>query len=79
MKKKTKDSIAVVSAIFMLLFGCGLSIGSFFIPPSGEISSSVLWVLGQSLIYAASIFGVSMYVKSEINEAKAELLGRQNK
>lgn len=77
MKKKTKDTIAVSSAIFMLLFGCGLTTVGFIMPPEGEISGSVLWVLGQSLIYVASIFGVSMYVKSEINEAKAELMGKQ--
>lgn len=69
MTKETKDAIAVWSAVGMLVFGAILCIIGFFISPMGIIHNSVLYVLGQCLIYAGGIFGISMYVKKEVNEA----------
>lgn len=55
-------SIQQTTAIAMLLFGCTLTAIGFFIEPTGEVSSSVMWVLGQCLIYAGSVFGLKNYV-----------------
>ena len=60
-----KTKIAYITAIVAFLVGWGLTIAGFIIG-AGVISDSVLWVLGQSLIYAASVFGVGMYVGSEV-------------
>lgn len=46
----------------MLVFGCTLTAIGFFMEPAGEVSSSVMWVLGQCLIYAGSVFGLKNYV-----------------
>lgn len=68
MTKNTKDTVAVVSAVGMLFFGATLCTIGFFISPMGIIDNSVLWVLGQCLMYAGGIFGISMYVKKEVQE-----------
>lgn len=60
-----KDKIAIVSAIVAFCAGWALSIAAFLVPPVGEIHESILWILGQSLIYAASVFGVASYFTSE--------------
>jgi len=46
MTKNTKDTVAVVSAVGMLVFGATLCAVGFFISPRGVIHNSVLWVLG---------------------------------
>lgn len=60
-----KSKIAYITAIAAFIIGWGLTVAGFIIG-AGVISDSVLWVLGQSLVYAASVFGVGMYVGSEI-------------
>jgi len=60
-----KDKIAIVTAIVAFIIGWGLSIAGFVVPPLGEIANSVLFVLGQALVYAASVFGIAGYFSSE--------------
>lgn len=57
-----------LSAFVMLLSGVGLNIASFFAPPLGELSDSVMTYMGEALIYAASVFGMTAYVKYKIND-----------
>ena len=57
----------------MLAIGVALSIAGFIVPPTGEISDSVLWFFAQCLIYAGSIFGVSTYVHGKFTELSREL------
>lgn len=60
-----KSKIAYITAIVAFVIGWGLTVAGFIIG-AGVISDSVLWVLGQALVYAASVFGVGMYVGSEV-------------
>lgn len=41
-----KNKIAIITCIVSFGLGWSLTIAGFCIPPLGEISSSVLWVLG---------------------------------
>lgn len=68
MRSKDKEIIHYTCAVSMLIFGCSVSLLGFCAAPYGEVSDSVLWILGQSLIYSGSVFGVSLYVKSEIKK-----------
>ena len=72
-----KDKISQISALLMLLSGVGLSVAGFVADPMGEISESVLWYVGQTLMYAGSIFGVSTYVKSRFRDLETEIKQRQ--
>lgn len=60
-----KTKVAYITAILAFTIGWGLTIAGFIIG-AGVISDSVLWVLGQALVYAASVFGVGMYVGNEV-------------
>ena len=59
--------------MLMLLSGIGLSVAGFVADPFGEISDSVLWYVSQSLVYAGSIFGVTLYIHSKFAEITTEL------
>lgn len=73
MTKETRGSIAVISACVMLFFGITLTTIGFFVAPLGEVSDSVLWILGQALIYAGGIFGIASYTKGLVDKQIEEL------
>lgn len=60
-----KQKVAMLSGIIAFCLGWGLTIAGFCIPPVGEIADSVLWVLGQSLIYTGSVLGLTQYFSAE--------------
>lgn len=69
MQKNTKDWIQYGSAIGMLLSGVVLTFLSFFLN-GYEVADGVLWYVGQCLVYAGSIFGVTVYINSRFNTLK---------
>ena len=64
MENRTKSTAQTVSAFLMLLSGVALNVASFAVPPVGELSNSVMTYMGEALIYAASVFGLTVYVNS---------------
>lgn len=70
--KDKREKAAYVTAIVAFIAGWGMTIAGFIVPPTGEISDSVLWVLGQALIYAASVFGVTMYFRNQMEQFRTE-------
>lgn len=78
MEKKWKDldiksRIAYLTALAAFVIGWGLTIAGFIVPPMGVVADSILWILGQSLVYAASVLGVGMYVGGEVKHLKGEI------
>lgn len=65
-KMDIKQKTAYVTAIVAFIAGWGLTIAGFIVPPTGEVSGSVLAVLGEAMVYAASVFGVTMYFSHEM-------------
>lgn len=68
-----KNKAALVTAIAAFMIGWGLTIAGFIVPPVGAVADSILWILGQSLVYAASVFGIGMYVGGEVKRMKGEI------
>lgn len=68
-----KEKTAIVTAIIAFCIGWGLTISGFVIPPVGEVADSVLWILGQTLVYAASVFGITTYFTSETKRMKSDI------
>ena len=52
------------SALLMLLFSIGISILALLLPPQGVIDPSVLWVVAQALLFAASVLGIDSYFRN---------------
>ena len=73
MTQGIKENIIYGSALFMLVFGVGLTIAGFILPPAGQVHDSVLWVLGQCLIYAGSGMGISAYTTGKMREIQHEV------
>lgn len=67
-----KEKLAVGSACLAFLAGWILTGLAAFVPILLS-EQGVLWILGQSLIYSASVFGVSMYFKAEAVQMKNDM------
>ena len=65
MTREHRANIQYISAVGMLISGVALSVAGFVVSPLGEISDSVLWFAAQTMIYAGSVFGVSVYVNDK--------------
>lgn len=70
--KDSKQRAAYWTAIVAFLVGWALTIAGFIVPPVGEISGSVLAVLGEGLVYAASVFGVTLYFNHQMARFKED-------
>ena len=77
MTRENRVNIQYFSAIGMLVCGVALSVAGFIVSPVGEISDSVLWFAAQTMIYAGSVFGVSVYVNDKFRSI-TDKLNQQN-
>ena len=73
MTREHRVNIQYISAVGMLISGVALSIAGFVVPPLGEISDSVLWFAAQTMIYAGSVFRVSVYVNDKFRSITDKL------
>lgn len=67
-----KDKIALISACLAFSFGWLLTLCAAFIPVLLS-EQGILWILGQSLVYSASVFGLGMYFKAESVQMKSDI------
>lgn len=67
-----KDKLAIVSACIAFTVGWTLTCLAAFVPLLLS-EQGILWILGQALIYSASVFGLGMYFKSETVQMKQDV------
>ena len=70
-----KEKASVLTAVAAFILGWGLTISGFIVEPIGEVADSVLWVLGQALIYTASVLGITQYFNSEQRKLRNDIRG----
>lgn len=68
----TKQKTAYWTAIIAFVCGWGLTVAGFCVSPVGEVSGSVLAVLGEAMVYTASVFGVTLYFSNEMMKFKRD-------
>ena len=73
-----KNKLAIGSACLAFIAGWTLTGIAAFVPILLS-EQGVLWILGQSLVYAASVFGVSLYFKAETVQMKNDMQRYFNK
>lgn len=73
MTQGVKENIIFGSALFMLSFGVTLTTAGFIIDPAGQVHDSVLYVLGQCLIFAGSAMGISAYTTSRMRDIRRDI------
>lgn len=71
--KQIKEELSYLSAFMAFIFGIIITVWGFVTEPAGEVHDSVLWILGQMLIYSASVFGVGMFINNELKGMRKEL------
>lgn len=67
-----KEKLAIISACLAFTIGWGLVICAAFVPILLS-EQGVLFILGQALIYSASVFGVALYFKAESVQMKHDI------
>ena len=67
-----KEKLAIISACAGFCFGWMLTGIAAFVPLLLS-EQAILWILGQSLTYAAAVFGVSMYFNAEARMMKHDI------
>lgn len=71
MTSNSKEWIQYLVASIMVLSGIVLAFFSFFI--NGDVTDGVLWYVGQGLTFAGGVFGVSVYFRTKLGQAKTEI------
>ena len=71
-KLDIKTKFAIGTAVVAFVVGWGMPIAGFIIPPRGEVHDSVLWILGQALVYTASVLGIGMYFNNQMAKFRAD-------
>lgn len=67
-----KEKLAIASACSAFCIGWTLTLCAAFLPVLLS-EQAILWILGQSLVYSASVFGISAYFKSETVQLKRDV------
>lgn len=73
-----KDRFVYTLSVCSFSLGWILVFVGFFVPPLGEISSSVLGIFGTSLIFTGSCLGISMHYENQLEKIKKEVDSRLN-
>lgn len=73
MTPNSKEIIQYTTAVVTLLTGIIMCFLSFFLSGIYAIDGSVLGYFGETLVFCAGIFGVSIYVKNKFTEFRKEL------
>lgn len=66
MNTETKDWIKFISSIVLLVAGVVLIFISIYLPPVGEIHTSVLTVIGEIFTFVGAVFGIGEYAMIQI-------------
>ena len=70
--------VQYATAVGMLVSGGALTGAGFMTSSVGDICDSVLWFAAQTMIYAGSVFGVSIYVNDRISGLKDRINKLEN-
>ena len=69
--RKHKPTITLLSAIFLIVVGCGLLVAGFIVPPPGEIHDSVLVAFVEILTFSGAVFGMKYHYQYNTNNTKS--------
>ena len=67
MKELNKLSLQLCIAVVLVIFGIGLIVASFVVPPLGVIDNSVLVAYGETLTFVGALIGVDYSYKFKVN------------
>ena len=68
-----KDKLSFVICAVAFVMGFILSVAGFCVPPTGEISGSMLTWFGMVLTFVGSVLGISTHYNVELQKIKNEI------
>lgn len=68
-----RDKVAYTVTIGAFIIGVALSITGLIIPPTGEIHTSVITLVGLFLSFAGALLGISHHFENELGKFKASV------
>ena len=66
MSNNAKLNLQLITAVILVIVGCGLLIAGFIVNPLGIIDGSVLTAFGESCTFAGALFGIDYTYKYKI-------------
>lgn len=78
MTNEAKETTQYITAIFTLFTGIVMCFLSFFLNEY-DIETGVLMYFGQSLIFAAAVFGINLMIKTKVLEAETKIRNEVDK
>ncbi len=72
MKKETKEDIKILSSAGMLVVGTGFGVAGFCVSPVGVIDETVLMLIAQCFLFAATGLGMDAFVKIALRKYMGE-------
>ena len=76
LNKEKKEWLTVITCLGSFGCGWGLTVAGFCVPPTGVVSESVLFILGQALLYCGSILGISEHYSAKVKQFESEIKDR---
>ena len=70
MTTSRKENVQYITAIFTLFSGILMCFLSFFLTEQHMIHDSVLWYMGQAVIFCSAVFGLNVMIKNKITDAE---------
>lgn len=66
MSNNAKLNLQLITAVILVIVGCGLLIAGFIVNPLGIIDGSVLTAFGESCTFAGALFGIDYTYRYKI-------------
>ena len=70
MEQQTKDKIQYTTAVVTLISGIVMCYIAFFRSGDGDVPNGALWYFGQTMVYAATVFGFKLAVDEIMRKNK---------
>lgn len=72
MSNNAKLNLQLITAVLLVLIGCGLLIAGFIVAPLGVIDGSVLTAFGESCTFAGALFGIDYTYRYKIKNIRKD-------
>ena len=73
MNENIKEWIQYIICIVCLLGAMTMSFLAMYIDPQGQIHDSILWIIGQVLVFVGSMFGISSIHNVQIKKVDKKI------
>lgn len=73
MTKDRREDINTYLAVMLIVVGLGFGWAGFCVEPVGDISGSVLGIIGECFTLAGALLGIAQYTSSKINRIRRDL------